>query len=187
MSEVAKQYEFLLLSSRLDASDKAKLRRYLNVDDLRELSCEDDCKDFLKNLTTWLFKHFEREVVLLVDEYDVPLAKAAQFGYYPEMLEMVRSFLGNILKEDPKAESDASTYLLKAVLTGCLRVSKESIFTDVNNFDVNTVCSSDSSFIRRKIDSLVSPKVAQSMVSWMRSRSSSSVKPNASVKSGFVE
>lgn len=143
LSEVAKQYEFLLQSPGLDAADKAKLRRYLNVDDLRELSREDDCKDFLKNLTTWLFKHFERQVVLLVDEYDVPLAKAAQFGYYQEMLEMVRSFLGNILKEDPKAESDASTYLLKAVLTGCLRVSKESIFTDVNNFDINTVCSCD--------------------------------------------
>ena len=56
---------------------------------------------------------------------------------------MVRSFLGNILKEDPNAESDASTYLLKAVLTGSLRVSKESFFTDVNNFDINTVCSCD--------------------------------------------
>lgn len=143
LSEVAKQYEFLLQSPGLDASDKAKFRRYLNVDELRELSREDDCKDFLKNLTTWLFKHFERQVVLLVDEYDVPLAKAAQFGYYQEMLEMVRSFLGNILKEDPKAESDASTYLLKAMLTGCLRVSKESIFTDVNNFDINTVYSCD--------------------------------------------
>ena len=59
------------------------------------------------------------------------------------MLEMVRSSLGNILKEDPNAESDASTYLLKAVLTGSLRVSKESFFTDVNNFDINTVCSCD--------------------------------------------
>ena len=143
LSEVAKQYEFLLQSPGLDASDKAKLRRYLNVDDLRELSREDDCKDFLKNLTTWLFKHFERQVVLLVDEYDVPLAKAAQFVYYQEMLEMVRSFLGNILKEDPKAESDASTYLLKAVLTGCLRVSKESIFTDVVNFAEKALASGD--------------------------------------------
>ncbi len=55
LSEVAKQYEFLLQSPGLDASDKAKLRRYLNVDVLRELSREDDCKDFLKKLTTWLF------------------------------------------------------------------------------------------------------------------------------------
>ena len=143
LSSVAKQYIFLLDSSRLDALDKAVFRQYLDADGLRDLSHEDDCKDFLKNLTTWLFKHFDRQVVLLIDEYDVPLAKAAQFGYYDKMLELIRSFLGNVLKEDPKAGTDASAYLQKAVLTGCLRVSKESVFTDVNNFDVNTVCSSD--------------------------------------------
>ncbi len=143
LSSVASQYGFLLDSPRLSPQEKSKFKQYLDVDSLRDLVREDDCKDFLKNMTAWLYKHFERQVVLLIDEYDVPLAKAARSGYYDEMLELVRSLFGNVLKEDPKAAVDASAYLLKAVLTGCLRVSKESIFTGVNNFDVNTVCSQD--------------------------------------------
>lgn len=143
LSSTAREYDFLKESPRLSSWDKAKFEQYLDENYLVDPAHEDDCKNFLKNMTAWLSKHFDRQVVLLIDEYDVPLAKAAKFGYYDDMLELVRAFLGKILKEDPKAAFDASAYLLKAVLTGCLRVSKESIFTGINNPTINTVCSED--------------------------------------------
>ena len=73
--------------------------------------------------------------IVLIDEYDVPLAKASVCGYYNQMVDVIRGMLGNVLK--------TNTYLKKAVLTGCLRVSKESIFTGLNNISVNTVFSRD--------------------------------------------
>ena len=112
-------------------------------------------------MTVWLSKHFESQIILLIDEYDVPLAKAAQFGYYDDMLELIRSFLGQILKESPRTEFDASAYVRKAVLTGCLHVSKESIFTEINNPAVNTVCSEDTTlseaigFISAEVETLL--------------------------------
>lgn len=136
-------YSFLLTSPRLDERDKETLRNYLTMGYLKDPNHLDDAKNFLKNLTAWLSKHFERQTVVLIDEYDVPLAKAAHFGYYDKMLELIRAFLGQVLKEKPRAESDAPAYLKKAVLTGCLRVSKESIFTGINNPAINTVCSED--------------------------------------------
>ena len=87
--------------------------------------------DSLRLLTQLLAKHHQREVVVLIDEYDVPLAKAYHAGYYKEMAALMRSFLGKALK--------TNSYLYKAVLTGCLRVSKESIFTGLNNFTLNTI------------------------------------------------
>lgn len=139
------QYDFLLTSPKLNPWDKETLRNYLTKGFLKDQTHLDDCKSFLKNMTIWLSKHFDSQVVLLIDEYDVPLAKAAQFGYYDDMLELIRSFLGQILKEAPRTEFDASAYVRKAVLTGCLRVSKESIFTGINNPAINTVCSEDTS------------------------------------------
>lgn len=136
-------YRFLLESPRLDDFDKAALGYYLTPGYLKDRAHEDDAKSFLKTLTIALSKHFESQVVLLIDEYDVPLAKAAQFGYYKEMLNLIRAFLGQILKEPQRDEFDATAYVRKAVLTGCLRVSKESVFTGINSFDVNTVCSAD--------------------------------------------
>lgn len=136
-------YRFLLDSPRLDDFDKDALVRYLTPGYLKDRGHEDDAKSFLKTLTICLSKHFNSQVVLLIDEYDVPLAKAAQFGYYKEMLNLIRAFLGQILKEPAQDEFDATAYVRKAVLTGCLRVSKESVFTGINNFDVNTVCSED--------------------------------------------
>ena len=136
-------YRFLLDSPKLDDFDKVALRNYLTPGYLKNRSHEDDAKCFLKTLTVCLSKHFESQVVLLIDEYDVPLAKAAQFGYYDEMLKLIRSFFGQILKEASQDEYDATAYVRKAVLTGCLRVSKESVFTGINNFDVNSVCSND--------------------------------------------
>lgn len=79
---------------------------------------------------SWLHQHYEQAPVVLIDEYDVPLAKAEAYGYYDEMLELIRAFL------DPLKTNENFT---KAVLTGCLRVSKESVFTGLNNFSVNSI------------------------------------------------
>ena len=82
-------------------------------------------------LSQMLFQHYGKKAVLLIDEYDVPLDKAFQHGYYREMVALIRSLFGQALK--------TNDFLQFAVLTGCLRVSKESIFTGLNNFDVNSI------------------------------------------------
>ena len=85
----------------------------------------------LKTLSQLLSRHFGQKVILLIDEYDVPLDKAFQAGYYDEMVSLIRNMLGNVLK------TNDSLYF--AVLTGCLRISKESIFTGLNNLKVHTI------------------------------------------------
>ena len=85
----------------------------------------------LQILSALLFKHYGKQVILLIDEYDVPLDKAFQYHYYDEMVFLIRSMFGNALKTNPN--------LYFAVLTGCLRVAKESIFTGLNNFTVLSV------------------------------------------------
>ena len=85
----------------------------------------------LKNHSRLLEKHYGEKVILLIDEYDVPLDKAFQRGYYDEMVSLIRSLFDNALK------TNASLYF--AVLTGCLRICKESIFTGLNNLKVHTI------------------------------------------------
>lgn len=85
----------------------------------------------LQTLSQLLEKHYGQKVILLIDEYDVPLDKAFQGGYYDEMVSLTRNLLGNALK------TNDSLYF--AVLTGCLRISKESIFTGLNNMKVHTI------------------------------------------------
>ena len=87
----------------------------------------------LSLLLSMVYQYFSKEVILLIDEYDVPLAKAEEYGYYDDMVKLMRVFLSSALK--------TNNAVFKAVLTGCLRVSKESIFTGVNNFSVNSVIS----------------------------------------------
>lgn len=140
---VAKQNAFLADSPRLTEADRTIFRRYLDLDYMRDLAHQDDVQAFLRDLVVFLCRHFGRQVVLLIDEYDVPLAKAAEMGYYDAMLPLVRDFLEEALKPNPDTGYDAEAYLYKGVLTGCLRVSKESIFTGLNNPDINTVCSED--------------------------------------------
>lgn len=143
LKDKVSSYRFLLDSPRLDEWDKAILRNYLTDGYLANRGHETEAKSCLKNLAVFLAKHFETQVVLLIDEYDVPLVKAAQFGYYGEMLKLIRTFLGQILKEPTQGEFDASAYVEKAVLTGCLQVGTESIFAGINNIDKNTVVSDD--------------------------------------------
>ena len=88
----------------------------------------DDITDSIRLLSELLCKHYGKKTIILIDEYDVPLDKAFQKGYYDEMVELMRGLLGQVLK--------TNDFLQFAVLTGCLRISKESIFTGLNNFEV---------------------------------------------------
>ena len=118
--------DFLKDSPRIPEKEKNSFMRFLNEQDTR-----DDVLDSLKMLSSLLFQHYGQKVVLLIDEYDVPLDKAFQHGYYREMVALIRGLFGQALK--------TNDFLQFAVLTGCLRVSKESIFTGLNNFKVLSI------------------------------------------------
>lgn len=135
LCEEANRHEYLLQSHKLTQNDKEDFRLLTSKRQLKLPEYQDDFFHGLKTLTRLLHKHYGVKAVLLIDEYDVPLAKAQEYGNYDEMKEVVRSVLSEVLKDN----SD----LYKAVLTGCLRVSKESIFTGLNNLSVNSVVSSD--------------------------------------------
>ena len=85
-----------------------------------------------------LYKHFNKQVYVLIDEYDVPLAKAQSYGYHKDMVTLMTSFLG-FLKDSQKDPETNKPVIKKVILTGCLKVAKNSIFTGVNNLKVNTV------------------------------------------------
>ena len=116
----------LLDSDALNEQDKANYRKLLD-DHMTEAIFGDS----LRVLSELLEKHYGAKVILLIDEYDVPLAKAHANGYYDQMISLIRSFLGEALK--------TNSSLKFAVLTGCLRISKESIFTGLNNLKVLTI------------------------------------------------
>ena len=96
---------------------------------------EDNIEDSIRMLSQLLYKHYGQKVVILIDEYDVPLDKAFQNGYYKEMVSLIRGLFGQALK--------TNEFLQFAVLAGCLRVSKESIFTGLNNFEINSIVDID--------------------------------------------
>ena len=96
---------------------------------------DDNIEDSIRMLSKLLYKHHGQKVVILIDEYDVPLDKAFQNGYYKEMVSLIRGLFGQALK--------TNEFLQFAVLTGCLRVSKESIFTGLNNFEINSIVDID--------------------------------------------
>lgn len=139
LRECAEGFAYLLDSPRLTESDKTFLQNCRDWEYLLDPAHFEVAKKFLSRMTYLLAKHFERRVVLLIDEYDVPLQKSAKAGYYKEMLEFMQSFL-SLLKSGSSLRINGLPVLRKTILTGCLRVSKASIFTDVNNFDVNTIC-----------------------------------------------
>ena len=95
----------------------------------------DNIEDSIRMLSQLLYKHYGQKAVILIDEYDVPLDKAFQNGYYKEMVSLIRGLFGQALK--------TNEFLQFAVLTGCLRVSKESIFTGPNNFEINSIVDID--------------------------------------------
>ena len=120
---------FLAESKKVLDKEKAAFERFLNEQDTL-----DDVQESLKMLSSLLYQHYGQKTILLIDEYDVPLDKAFQHGYYKEMVALIRSLFGQALK--------TNDYLQFAVLTGCLRVSKESIFTGLNNFKVLSITDS---------------------------------------------
>ena len=125
------RFRFLAQSNRLDANDK-KLYHALTAVENGTFSMSDAVlADSLKTLSQLLAKHYGRKVVILIDEYDVPLDKAFQGGYYDEMVSLIRNLFGNALKTNDNLQF--------AFLTGCLRISKESIFTGLNNLKVHTI------------------------------------------------
>lgn len=125
------RFSFLAESSRLSQDDKALYYGLTAIRNGSFLMTDDVLADSLKTLSQLLCKHYGQKVILLIDEYDVPLDRAFQTGYYDEMVSLIRSILGNALK------TNDSLYF--AVLTGCLRISKESIFTGLNHMKVHTI------------------------------------------------
>ena len=117
---------FLLDSDKIPESEKCVLIRFLD-----EQETDEDVKNCLKMLSSLLKQHYGQKVILLIDEYDVPLDKAFHNGYYKEMVSIIRGLFEHALK--------TNEYLQFAVVTGCLRISKESVFTGLNNFKVLSI------------------------------------------------
>ena len=134
IGDEARRFDFLRTSARLLEDEKESYARLTKTGSGEEglyAMTEKVAAASLKTLSQLLEKHYGQKVILLIDEYDVPLDKAFQAGYYDEMVSLIRNLLGNALK------TNDSLYF--AVLTGCLRSSKESIFTGLNNLNVMTI------------------------------------------------
>ncbi len=128
----AQRFQFLMESDKLTELEHQQYKALIYMNEKGIFDMEDEVlKDSLLTLSQLLKKHYQQDVIILIDEYDVPLDKAYQSGYYDDMVDLIRSLFGNALK------TNDSLYF--AVLTGCLRISRESIFTGLNNFKVYTV------------------------------------------------
>ena len=117
----ARRFSWLSESNQLEPADKELYQGLTAIKDGMFTMADMVLTDSLRTLSRLLFKHYGHKVILLIDEYDVPLDKAFQAGYYDEMVSLIRNMFGNALKTNDD--------LYFAVLTGCLRISKESIFT----------------------------------------------------------
>ena len=110
-----------------------------------------DLQDALLKLSHCLYMHYQQKVIILIDEYDVPLQSAYTNGYYDEMVDFLRNVFSSALKTNDALE--------KGVLTGCLRISKESIFTGLNNFNVYSIMDEQSStrfgFTQQEVNELL--------------------------------
>ena len=128
----AGRFPFLADSDRLTEAERRQYTKLIALDDKGEFAMPDTLmENSLLMLSHFLQKHFGKKAIILIDEYDVPLDRAYQSGYYDAMVDFTRILFGQALK------TNSSLYF--AVLTGCLRISKESIFTGLNNFNVYTV------------------------------------------------
>lgn len=127
----ALRFYYLSDSPELLPDEKKTYQALIHVKDGKFTMDDEMLVDSLRTLSQLLSKHFSQKVILLIDEYDVPLDKAFQAGYYDEMIVLIRNLFSNALK--------TNEFLQFAVLTGCLRVSKDSIFTGLNNLKVHTI------------------------------------------------
>ena len=146
ISKVVEDYFELKDSPYLSEAEKLIIDNYHY-----KKSSESDLRDALYNLSIFLEKHYHQKVIILIDEYDVPLQSAYQHDYYDEMVDFIRSVFSSALKTNDALE--------RGVLTGCLRISKESIFTGLNNFTVRTITDVEASdcfgFTQEEIDELL--------------------------------
>ena len=131
----AERFSFLEDSEYLSENEKKRYKAIIALKDGTNAMDEKALVSSLQILSQLLYKHFGQKTVILIDEYDVPLDKAFQNGYYKEMVSLIRGLFGKALK--------TNEFLQFAVLTGCLRVSKESIFTGLNNFEINSIVDID--------------------------------------------
>lgn len=120
------KHRYLLNSDNLEAEEKSLFDKYLK----RNIT-EDELSSVLYNLSRMMYKHFNSEVIILIDEYDVPLRYAHQYDYYDDMLDFIRPLFSSALK--------TNNYLYKGIMTGCLRIAKESVFTGLNNFETDSM------------------------------------------------
>ena len=126
IASVVENHTYLFESHALSDSQKRTLKKYQDKE-----ASESDLRDALLNLSTYLQRHFNQKVIILIDEYDVPLQSAYQNGYYNQMVGFLKNVFSSALK--------SNNHLEKGILTGCLRISKESIFTGLNNFNVYSI------------------------------------------------
>ena len=147
VSAKANEFSFLKESPYLNEMEKAKFNLlcdeiYLKKADKQAISYVTSA---IKSLSLMLYKHFNKQVYILIDEYDVPLAKAQEHGYHKDMVTLMSSFLGFL--KDPQRDPEKDTSIIsKVVITGCLKVAKNSIFTGVNNLYVNTVADQETKY-----------------------------------------
>lgn len=130
----AERFNFLKNSDKLTDNEKQRYGALIRMQDGKYVMDEDTLESALQTLSELLYRHYGQKVIILIDEYDVLLDKAYQNDYYREMVVMIRSLFGEALK--------TNEFLQFAVLTGCLRVSKESIFTGLNNFKIFSITDS---------------------------------------------
>ena len=128
IAEFCQRHSFLMESKKIAKEQKEVFQR------LKECRASGtELKNSLEFLARMMQIHYGKQVILLLDEYDVPIAKASSNGYYKEMLEVMKAMLGSSLKDNPSVKF--------AVITGCLKVAKESIFTGTNNFVSDSILS----------------------------------------------
>lgn len=131
LADLFRNHIYLLDSEKINKYDKNKFERFLS-----EESQTSDMMDSLSLLTRLLYTHHSNKpVILLIDEYDVPLAKGDTYKYYDDIINIMRSMYNKALKDNP--------YIKIAVLTGCLRIAEESIFTGLNNLAIKTIVDTD--------------------------------------------
>lgn len=128
----ALRFDLLARSSRLSEVEKIRYHALVRVDECGNFVMSDEVlMNSLLTLSALLQKHYDSKVIILIDEYDVPLAKANENGYYDQMVTLIRNIFSQTLKSNEA--------LFFSVLTGCLRVAKESIFTGMNNLKVLSI------------------------------------------------
>ena len=138
----ANEYSFLKDSPALNEDDRATYAKLASKDFLHRAdeNAQSYATSSIINLATMLYKHFKKQVYVLIDEYDVPLAKAQEYKYHEDMVALISS-LFDFFKTIPQDPETGEQYVSKVIMTGCLKVAKNSIFTGVNNLYVNTVTS----------------------------------------------